>query len=378
MALPPATKPRTRLYQPQADINVTPLVDVMLVLLIIFMVTAPLLAAGVKVEPAAGEVRAAARSQGADRRHGGQGRQAVARDGRDCRPIASSRRSRPSSARIATRVVRLRGDKDAAYGDVVAVMDLLASNGITHIAIVTGPKSREKATGERGGGGQAVSQAGAIASAPPDLAETQAEWAVRPAWLRPAAIVLALALHAAAAAFVAAPVLPASPTDAIDVTLVAQGDAAEERQALAEVKPAEAPAPAPLPLAEAPPPPAEAPPASRRPRTRRAAPLIEAPQAVPLALAKPEPSRSRRPSRALSSSNRSTGRRRRMRANSAASRRRRRSGDARRRRLNSPSDWGPSRPAPRRPPPRAHPMPRCFRPSSTATRSIRPRRAPRA
>src|SRR5665811_2303145 len=37
------------LYQPLADINVTPLVDVMLVLLIIFMVTAPLLASGIKV-----------------------------------------------------------------------------------------------------------------------------------------------------------------------------------------------------------------------------------------------------------------------------------------------------------------------------------------
>ncbi len=37
------------LYQPLADINVTPLVDVMLVLLIIFMVTAPMLATGVKV-----------------------------------------------------------------------------------------------------------------------------------------------------------------------------------------------------------------------------------------------------------------------------------------------------------------------------------------
>ena len=37
------------LYQPLAEINVTPLVDVMLVLLIIFMVTAPMLATGVKV-----------------------------------------------------------------------------------------------------------------------------------------------------------------------------------------------------------------------------------------------------------------------------------------------------------------------------------------
>ena len=38
------------LYQPLAEINVTPLVDVMLVLLIIFMVTAPLLTPGVKVD----------------------------------------------------------------------------------------------------------------------------------------------------------------------------------------------------------------------------------------------------------------------------------------------------------------------------------------
>ena len=49
MALPARFKKNNDLYQPLADINVTPLVDVMLVLLIIFMVTAPLLAKGVKV-----------------------------------------------------------------------------------------------------------------------------------------------------------------------------------------------------------------------------------------------------------------------------------------------------------------------------------------
>lgn len=37
-------------YMPMADINVTPLVDVMLVLLIVFMVTAPLLTVGVPIE----------------------------------------------------------------------------------------------------------------------------------------------------------------------------------------------------------------------------------------------------------------------------------------------------------------------------------------
>ena len=39
-----------RKYQPMAEINVTPFVDVMLVLLVVFMVTAPLLTIGVKVD----------------------------------------------------------------------------------------------------------------------------------------------------------------------------------------------------------------------------------------------------------------------------------------------------------------------------------------
>ena len=49
MAGPPSGR-RGRGRAPMADINVTPLVDVMLVLLIIFMVTAPLLVTGVKVK----------------------------------------------------------------------------------------------------------------------------------------------------------------------------------------------------------------------------------------------------------------------------------------------------------------------------------------
>src|SRR5947209_2219752 len=49
MALSPLQHSRRR-RAPMAEINVTPMVDVMLVLLIIFMVTAPLLVAGVKVD----------------------------------------------------------------------------------------------------------------------------------------------------------------------------------------------------------------------------------------------------------------------------------------------------------------------------------------
>jgi biopolymer transport protein ExbD/biopolymer transport protein TolR len=48
------------------------------------------------------------------------------------------------------RVVHLRGDKDAAYGQMVAVLDELATNGITHIAIVTESGKREAGKSESG------------------------------------------------------------------------------------------------------------------------------------------------------------------------------------------------------------------------------------
>jgi biopolymer transport protein ExbD len=48
--LPPSGEPGDDRYQPLAEINVTPMVDVMLVLLVIFMVTAPLLTVGVPLD----------------------------------------------------------------------------------------------------------------------------------------------------------------------------------------------------------------------------------------------------------------------------------------------------------------------------------------
>ena len=46
-----------------------------------------------------------------------------------------------------TRVVHVRGDHDAVYGEVVKVMDRLASNGITHIAIMTNSRKQADAAG---------------------------------------------------------------------------------------------------------------------------------------------------------------------------------------------------------------------------------------
>ena len=147
MALPTRNEASgDELYQPQAEINVTPLVDVMLVLLIVFMVTAPLLAAGVKVElPQAKAAQPLDPKEPVVVTVGKDGRLSLGTE-----EISPDRLVEAVEGRLGedrARVVRLRGDKDAAYGDVVAVMDQLASRGITHIAILTAPGAAEKAPG---------------------------------------------------------------------------------------------------------------------------------------------------------------------------------------------------------------------------------------
>ena len=52
----------------------------------------------------------------------------------------------------AARLQAVRGDTEAVYGEVVAVMDKLATNGITHIAIMTNSRSK---TGAAKAGGTA-------------------------------------------------------------------------------------------------------------------------------------------------------------------------------------------------------------------------------
>jgi biopolymer transport protein TolR len=132
------------LYQPLADINVTPLVDVMLVLLIIFMVTAPMLATGVKVNlPSA---RTAKPLENKD-----PVIVVIARDGSVSvgkEPVSRDELAARVQAKLgdSNGIVQLRGDRDAAYGDVVSVMDELAANGVTRIAIVSGPPRIAPAT----------------------------------------------------------------------------------------------------------------------------------------------------------------------------------------------------------------------------------------
>ena len=122
---------------PMAEINVTPLVDVMLVLLIIFMVTAPLLASGVPVELP--DSRANALDQQPD-----QVIISVHRDGFSY--IADGLVAEGGFATALANVrcggeeaplITLRADRALDYGRVMAVMGELNRAGCNSISLVT-------------------------------------------------------------------------------------------------------------------------------------------------------------------------------------------------------------------------------------------------
>ena len=125
-----------------SEINVTPLVDVMLVLLIIFMISAPLLTAGVPVELPKTEAGAmqdvpdpitlSIRSDGA------------IFVGDDPLPFASLAPRLKAMASDTTRPIYVRADGKASYAVVAQVMASLSTSGFTSINLITdtgGPSS---------------------------------------------------------------------------------------------------------------------------------------------------------------------------------------------------------------------------------------------
>ncbi len=129
---------RRRARTPVSEINVTPLVDVMLVLLIIFMVTAPLLNAGVPVNLP--DSRAKALDQEPQ-----QVNLTLSRDGRlyldqteiERAALPDRLASIPPGADGKPPLVTLRADKSLDYGEVIAVMGELNRAGFNAISLVT-------------------------------------------------------------------------------------------------------------------------------------------------------------------------------------------------------------------------------------------------
>jgi biopolymer transport protein ExbD len=136
MNTPPLLRSRVGAHRPQADINVTPLVDVMLVLLIIFMVTAPMLSAGLAVNlPTASTARPL---EPKDPVVVTVDRDGHVRLGDD--EVAADAVGDAVLARVGAdlaRPVHIRADRDTRHGAMVGVLDQLAARGLTRIAILT-------------------------------------------------------------------------------------------------------------------------------------------------------------------------------------------------------------------------------------------------
>jgi biopolymer transport protein TolR len=130
-------------YRPLAEINVTPMVDVMLVLLIIFMVTAPLMTSGVSVDLPKTNAQPI---------------------NNDSQPLTVSVRAngdvylqdelvplpdvvtklKAIAANNPDRRIFVRGDKDLPYGRIMELMGIITQGGFTHVALLaeqTGPNA---------------------------------------------------------------------------------------------------------------------------------------------------------------------------------------------------------------------------------------------
>ena len=122
-----------------AEINVTPLVDVMLVLLIIFMVTAPLLTQGLTVALPSAEGKSFELASNNPSKIQVTSGGAVYLDGI---PVGSSSLETTLGPMLRARRVKralLEADKGVPYGRVVAVLDVMNRAGVEQLGMVTQP-----------------------------------------------------------------------------------------------------------------------------------------------------------------------------------------------------------------------------------------------
>jgi biopolymer transport protein TolR len=130
-------------YRPMAEINVTPLVDVMLVLLIIFMVTAPMITSSVNVNlPQANAKPAPNPSKPIT----------ITVNAQDQIFLGNTQIGLPNLVATLQQAAQndpdtrifVRGDKDVSYGDMLQVMATITQGGFTKVALLAQPTGASK------------------------------------------------------------------------------------------------------------------------------------------------------------------------------------------------------------------------------------------
>jgi len=123
-------------YRPMSDINVTPLVDVMLVLLVVFMITAPLLTAGVPVDlPKTNAPEIIGQEEPLTVTVDSKGKLWIQETDIEIEELVPKLEAITRSRRD-TRIF-VRGDRTIAYGKVMEVMGLINLAGFTRVALLT-------------------------------------------------------------------------------------------------------------------------------------------------------------------------------------------------------------------------------------------------
>ena len=140
MAFGPSMRPqpgmgKRRAFQPMSEINVTPMVDVMLVLLIIFMVTAPLLTVGVPVDLPKTKAKVLNESdEPLVISLTAEGKVFLQETETDLRGLVL--RLRAITENKADTRIFVRGDRAIDYGRVMAVMATVNAAGFSRVALV--------------------------------------------------------------------------------------------------------------------------------------------------------------------------------------------------------------------------------------------------
>lgn len=144
---------QTERRKPMSEINVVPYIDVMLVLLVIFMVTAPMLTQGVKVdlpETTSDPIQAEKETESVVVSIDSNGAYylQVGDEGSDPMPLAQVQEMVGKiMAGRSNREVLVRGDQNVQYGKVVRLMSALQQAGATNVGLITEAEDTDEVGG---------------------------------------------------------------------------------------------------------------------------------------------------------------------------------------------------------------------------------------